>query len=250
MVDCPCGFGTGISPDQKQCHICGTDLTMLHELNKVPQEVIEKCRLEEEKGNYLEALGWARALQVLSGEHRLADELTNKLQAVESERRGKDRIFAGIFTFVSTAVVAVLLGWALWPSPAAGPPTYKGVTAVRERIMAEPSLSGSRIQVDHNGQYWLVRGEVPNPACKALVGEILNHTQPFSPVDSEGLRTVPPVTGIHYKVKPDDTLWGIAQRIYGDGRRWADICRANPDQAANPGRLKPGQVLLIPDKDH
>jgi nucleoid-associated protein YgaU len=45
-------------------------------------------------------------------------------------------------------------------------------------------------------------------------------------------------------VRRGDTLWSIAQRTYGDGKRWRDIAAANP--GIEPTRLKVGQTLVLP----
>lgn len=50
-----------------------------------------------------------------------------------------------------------------------------------------------------------------------------------------------------YTVVRGDTLWGIAQRKLGDGRRWREIYAANRAVVGpNPDRIFPGQVLVIP----
>lgn len=50
-----------------------------------------------------------------------------------------------------------------------------------------------------------------------------------------------------YDVKSGDTLWAIAQRMYGDGDRWREIYDANADLIGpNPNRITPGQTLVIP----
>jgi hypothetical protein len=51
-----------------------------------------------------------------------------------------------------------------------------------------------------------------------------------------------------YTVQAGDTLWAIAQHLYGDGSRWREIYRANRDQIDNPNLIFPGQVLEIPPK--
>ena len=58
----------------------------------------------------------------------------------------------------------------------------------------------------------------------------------------------PPAPGppryVDYTVKPDDTMWTIAQQWLGDADRWVAIARANA--AINPHRLRVGQRLRLP----
>ncbi|MCL2215389.1 MAG: LysM peptidoglycan-binding domain-containing protein [Defluviitaleaceae bacterium] len=59
-------------------------------------------------------------------------------------------------------------------------------------------------------------------------------------------RPEPPPAQTHTVVS-GDTLWGIAQRYLGAGRRYPEIHAANRDViGANPNRIFPGQVLTIP----
>ncbi len=47
-----------------------------------------------------------------------------------------------------------------------------------------------------------------------------------------------------YTVVSGDTLWAIAERFYGDGRKYPQI--AEGSGIANPDLIHPGQVLTIP----
>ncbi len=47
-----------------------------------------------------------------------------------------------------------------------------------------------------------------------------------------------------YIVKQGDTLWGIAQRLLGDGSKWTIIAKANG--ITNPKSLQIGQVIKYP----
>jgi LysM repeat protein len=58
-----------------------------------------------------------------------------------------------------------------------------------------------------------------------------------------------PTRGSQYTVQSGDTLWGIAQRAYGDAEDW-DTIYADPANKKlignNPNLIYPGQVLNIP----
>jgi nucleoid-associated protein YgaU len=52
--------------------------------------------------------------------------------------------------------------------------------------------------------------------------------------------------GWPYHVQRGDSLWGIATRMYGQGRLWPRIADANADLVPDPSRLQPGLLLFIP----
>ena len=49
-----------------------------------------------------------------------------------------------------------------------------------------------------------------------------------------------------YKVQEGDTLASLAQRFYGDPKRWRDIYVLNEDRLGRGGNLKAGQLLVMP----
>lgn len=49
-----------------------------------------------------------------------------------------------------------------------------------------------------------------------------------------------------YRVEPGDTYALIAERLYGDGRRWSEIQEANRGIAPDPSHLVPGLTLVLP----
>jgi len=52
-----------------------------------------------------------------------------------------------------------------------------------------------------------------------------------------------------YTVQSGDTLWKIAQEMYGDGSKYMKIFDANSELLENPDRIFPGQELTIPNKE-
>ncbi|MGH3472324.1 MAG: LysM peptidoglycan-binding domain-containing protein [Nocardioidaceae bacterium] len=49
-------------------------------------------------------------------------------------------------------------------------------------------------------------------------------------------------------VKGGDTLWGIAQRAYGDGGDWPEVFDANRNKIEDPDLIFPGQRLRVPSQ--
>jgi nucleoid-associated protein YgaU len=49
-------------------------------------------------------------------------------------------------------------------------------------------------------------------------------------------------------VQPGNSLWRIARRSYGHGRRYVEIYHANRKQISNPQLIFPGQLLQVPGK--
>ncbi len=51
---------------------------------------------------------------------------------------------------------------------------------------------------------------------------------------------------ITYVVQAGDSLSAIAQKFYGDAKRWTEIWEANKDKVKDPNRILVGQELRIP----
>lgn len=61
-------------------------------------------------------------------------------------------------------------------------------------------------------------------------------------VPAEG--SVPTNLPSTFKVEKGQTLWSIAEKLYGSGYNWSDIAKAN--KLRNPGMISEGQELTIP----
>lgn len=67
-------------------------------------------------------------------------------------------------------------------------------------------------------------------------------TEETVPADAE-------TPGRTYTVQSGDSLWKIAEKMYGSGNKYMKIFKANTDLLENPDKIFPGQELVIPDLD-
>lgn len=65
-------------------------------------------------------------------------------------------------------------------------------------------------------------------------------------VDASGLQKPVGQESSFVIVAEGDTLWGIAERVYGSGARHEEIFQANREVIENPDLIFPGQKLRIP----
>ena len=88
------------------------------------------------------------------------------------------------------------------------------------------------------------RDAAPEPAPALADGE---SDQPESTLEVKP--DAAPAEQASYTVQSGDTLWNIAETVYGDGSKYSKIFDANTDLLEHPDRIFPGQKLLIPDLD-
>ena len=91
---------------------------------------------------------------------------------------------------------------------------------------------------------------VPEPEPEVIVAEtsepevavaetIDQAEEAAAPEDKESGRT--------YTVESGDTLWAIAEKMYGSGGKYMKIFEANTTLLDSPDKIFPGQELVIPD---
>ena len=61
--------------------------------------------------------------------------------------------------------------------------------------------------------------------------------------------SIPPTYRVWIWQENGDTLWRIAQKVYGDKDKWPLIYQANRDVIKDPNKIYPKQVLKIPPVD-
>jgi nucleoid-associated protein YgaU len=87
-------------------------------------------------------------------------------------------------------------------------------------------------------------------ALRDRLAEARSASEPLASEVAELERKLKELTDLprSYEVVAGDWLMKISEqsRIYGDGRQWGRIYRANRDKIRDPNLIYPGQILLIP----
>ncbi len=93
-------------------------------------------------------------------------------------------------------------------------------------------------------------GAVSRPPSPALRDRTLDGTETAAverpPADARPAERRPPPGARTYRVQRGDSLWSIAQKVYGDANRNVDIRNANPGLIGPNDRLREGVVLILP----
>ena len=96
----------------------------------------------------------------------------------------------------------------------------------------------------------VLRGDYGNgPARQAALGDRYDAVQAEVNARLNGAPAAAPApaaSGQQYTIVAGDTLWGIAERFYGDGTRWNEIYAASSLSSGNPNLIFPGEVVTIP----
>jgi nucleoid-associated protein YgaU len=115
-------------------------------------------------------------------------------------------------------------------------------------------VSGTVNSEDEKNQIWNALKTVPDWQ-KEVVADI--KVRPSTMKDPTPNRSVAPqqtsapaAGGTTYTVQSGDTLSAIAKKFLGNANEYMVIFNANKDQLTDPDKIKPGQVLKIPQTAH
>jgi nucleoid-associated protein YgaU len=113
-------------------------------------------------------------------------------------------------------------------------------------------FNGTVNSEDEKNQIWNALKTIPDWQ-KEVVADI--KVRPSTMKDPTPTRTAAPAaatttTTTTYTVQSGDTLSAIAKRFLGNANDYMEIFNANRDQLTDPDKIKPGQVLKIPQHVH
>lgn len=119
-----------------------------------------------------------------------------------------------------------------------------GVTAIG--CASEPQQPGAATTQPESAAMTPARAvppSAPPPAAPAPVMPPPPAPTPPAPAAAPAAPAAP-TTGRTYIIKPGDSLWKISREVYGDGTKYEQIQKANPN--IDPQLLKPGTTIVIP----
>jgi LysM repeat protein len=110
-------------------------------------------------------------------------------------------------------------------------------------------FKGTVNSVDEKNQIWNALKTVPDWNREVVADiQVKAGAAQSAPAGAQaGAAASPTIT---YTVQPGDTLSGIAKKFLGNANDYTDIFNANRDQLSDPDKIKPGQVLKIPQHTH
>lgn len=155
----------------------------------------------------------------------------------------------------------------------------RDVTTGPSQLLREAGIDPGGLKFGFGTGKITVSGTIDDEADRAKILEILNGIDSISEVEDQMLVAAPakaapepsveapvepdtsaePATGDEtaaaapaealrsYTVESGDSLWKIAEDLYGDGSKYTQIFEANRDILDDPDRIFPGQELKIPD---
>ena len=122
-------------------------------------------------------------------------------------------------------------------------------SAELEKYVADMGIDVSGVDIRFDDGTAYITGEAPDQATRERIILSVGNARGVGKVDEE-ISVVEPAEEAHFHtVAPGDTLWAVAEKVYGDGSRYTEIFEANKPMLSDPDLIFPGQVLRCPMDD-
>lgn len=118
-----------------------------------------------------------------------------------------------------------------------------------KKELAKHNLDAEGIEVSVEGDKVTVTGPAASTEQAEKIVLALGNTMGVSAVENKLDVAHPATEARMYTVKSGDTLWKIAEEMYGksNGAKYNVIFEANTPMLSHPDKIYPGQVLRIPE---
>lgn len=115
--------------------------------------------------------------------------------------------------------------------------------------LAKHQLDAEGLDISVNGDTVTVSGTAATTEAAEKIVLALGNTLGVAGVDNKLTVTTPATAARMVTVQKGDTLWKIAETVYGKGKgnEYNRIFEANKPMLSHPDKIYPGQVLRIPE---
>ncbi|MFM7269464.1 MAG: peptidoglycan-binding protein LysM [Cyanobium sp.] len=121
----------------------------------------------------------------------------------------------------------------------------KPAEKLKQHIEANnPGVSGLNVALD--GETAVISGNAKDQAAYEKAVLMAGNVEGVGKVEAGALAGAGGQEAEFVLVQSGDTLWGIAERAYGNGARYQEIFAANREVIEDPDLIFPGQKLRIP----
>jgi nucleoid-associated protein YgaU len=126
-----------------------------------------------------------------------------------------------------------------------GEDSAKAAEKLRQHVEKNnPGVQGLQVAVD--GETVTIAGSAADQAAFEKAVLIAGNVEGVGQVEAASLQKPDGSESTFILVEQGDTLWGIAERAYGNGARYTEIFEANREVIEDPDLIFPGQKLRIP----
>ncbi|MNK56041.1 Muramidase-2 precursor [compost metagenome] len=130
-------------------------------------------------------------------------------------------------------------------------PTAKPVAKPTVKPTVKPAAAGTRYVVKRGDTLWDIADATLGsplkwPSLFAANRNVLSRPNLIHPGQTLVIPRLAARSRGTHQVRQGDTLWAIAESVYGNPLRWKDLYQANRAIIKRPSRIYPGQTLILP----
>ncbi len=115
-----------------------------------------------------------------------------------------------------------------------------------EKYVSDLGLKFTGLDIRYDDGVAYISGEAPDQETREKIILAVGNAEGVGKVDEEMTVAVAADEAVFHTVVSGDTLWAIADKVYGDGNRYPEIFEANKPMLTDPDLIFPGQVLRCP----
>jgi tetratricopeptide (TPR) repeat protein len=239
LINCPCGYGNNLGPENVTCPVCGLNLEPLHRIHAFPAEYFEKGKSCFEKNDFEKAEQYF--LTCLS----LSDSVNPGL----NEYLGRCYLGSGNYN-AADKYLRLAAG-----QNADNQDVKNLLEKLRKKkntIPLKPVMMIGMIIISLSCFFLILSNSKAKHEIKGLQNTVSTQKESIASLKiiqtsgDEKKSTAQSSYSLLYHVKSGETLSLISYSIYGTDKKWENIFNANKGKIADPNFLEEHSTIIIP----